>query len=54
VAAIAAIFSMPALADELVTNGGFEDNFGEGQFNKNLPGTSGGQNAGAPGTTASD
>jgi hypothetical protein len=52
-AAIAAVLSMPALADELVTNGGFEDNFGAGQFNQNLPGSSGGQNAGAPGTTAS-
>jgi hypothetical protein len=29
-AAIAAVLSMPALADELVTNGGFEDNFGAG------------------------
>lgn len=52
-AAIAAVLSMPALADELVTNGGFEGNFGAGQFNQNLPGSSGGQNAGAPGTTAS-
>jgi hypothetical protein len=52
-AAIAAVLSVPALADELVTNGGFEGNFGAGQFNQNLPDSSGGQNAGAPGTTAS-
>jgi hypothetical protein len=52
-AAIAALVSTPALAGNLVTNGGFEDNFGAGQFNQTLPGSAGGQNAGAPGTTAS-
>ena len=51
-AAIAAVVSMPALAGNLVTNGGFEDNFGAGQFDQALPGSAGGQNGGAPGTTA--
>ena len=51
-AAIAAVVSMPALAGNLVTNGGFETNFGAGQFNQTLPGSSGGQSASAPGTTA--
>src|SRR6202042_3073490 len=49
---IAAVVSMPALAGNLVTNGGFEDNFGAGQFNQTLPGSAGGQSSGAPGTTA--
>src|ERR1700735_3287444 len=53
-AAIAAVVSLPALAGNLVTNGGFEDNFGAGQFNQSLPGSSGGQSANHPGTTASD
>ncbi len=52
-AAIAAVVSMPASAGNLVTNGGFETNFGAGQFNQTLPGSSGGQSASAPGTTAS-
>ena len=51
-AAIAALASMPALAGNLVTNGGFETNFGAGQFNQTLPGSAGGQNASHPGTTA--
>jgi PEP-CTERM motif len=51
-AAIAAVVSMPAFAGNLVTNGGFETNFGAGQFNQTLPGSSGGQNANHPGTTA--
>src|SRR4029077_17120889 len=51
-AARAALASMPALAGNLVTNGGFETNFGAGQFNQTLPGSAGGQNAGHPGTTA--
>jgi hypothetical protein len=51
-AAIAAVVSMPAFAGNLVTNGSFEDNFGAGQFNQTLPGSSGGQNANRPGTTA--
>ena len=51
-AAIAAVASMPAFAGNLVTNGGFEDNFGAGQFNQTLPGSAGGQNANHPGTTA--
>jgi hypothetical protein len=51
-AAILAAVSMPALAGNLVTNGSFEDNFGAGQFNQKLPGSAGGQNASAPGTTA--
>jgi hypothetical protein len=51
-AAIAAVVSVPALAGSLVANGGFEDNFGAGQFNETLPGSAGGQNGGAPGTTA--
>jgi hypothetical protein len=38
-AAIAALASMPALAGNLVTNGGFETNFGAGQFNQTLPGS---------------
>jgi PEP-CTERM motif len=46
--------SLPALAGNLVTNGGFEDNFGAGQFNQSLPGSSGGQSANHPGTTARD
>ena len=50
--AIAAVVSMPAFAGNLVTNGSFEDNFGAGQFNQTLPGSSGGQNANHPGTTA--
>lgn len=52
-AAIAAVVSMPAFAGNLVTNGSFETNFGAGQFNQTLPGSSGGQNANHPGTTAS-
>jgi hypothetical protein len=40
-AAIAAVVSMPALAGNLVANGGFEDNFGAGQFNETLPGLAG-------------
>ena len=51
-AAIAAVVSMPAFAGNLVTNGGFENNFGAGQFNQTLPGSAGGQNASHPGTTA--
>jgi hypothetical protein len=51
-AAIAAVMSMPAFAGNLVTNGGFENNFGAGQFNQTLPGSAGGQNANHPGTTA--
>ena len=43
---------MPAFAGNLVTNGGFENNFGAGQFNQTLPGSAGGQNANHPGTTA--
>jgi PEP-CTERM motif len=54
-AAILAAVSAPALAaGNLVTNGGFETNFGFGQFNQTLPGASGGQNASHPGTTAND
>jgi hypothetical protein len=53
-AAILAALSAPALAGNLVTNGGFETNFGAGQFNQTLPGSSGGQNASHPGTTATD
>jgi hypothetical protein len=53
-AAILAALSAPALAGNLVTNGGFETNFGAGQFNQTLPGSAGGQNASHPGTTASD
>jgi hypothetical protein len=52
-ASILAAVSMPALAGNLVTNGGFETNFGAGQFNQTLPGSSGSQNATHPGTTAS-
>jgi hypothetical protein len=52
-AGIAAVLSLPAFAGNLVTNGSFEDNFGAGQFNQTLPGTAGGQNGSAPGTTAS-
>jgi len=52
-AGIAAVLSLPAFAGDLVTNGSFEDNFGAGQFNQTLPGSAGGQSAGAPGTTAS-
>jgi hypothetical protein len=52
-AGIAAVLSLPAFAGDLVTNGSFEDNFGAGQFNQTLPGTAGGQNGSAPGTTAS-
>src|SRR3984957_18551792 len=52
-ASILAAVSMPALAGNLVTNGGFETNFGAGQFNQTLPGSSGSQNASHPGTTAS-
>jgi hypothetical protein len=52
-ATILAAMSMPALAGNLVTNGGFETNFGGGQFNQTLPGSAGGQNASHPGTTAS-
>ena len=51
-ATILAAVSMPALAANLVTNGGFEDNFGAGQFNQALPGSAGGQSANHPGTTA--
>ena len=51
-ASILAAISMPALAGNLVTNGGFETNFGAGQFNQTLPGSAGGQNASHPGTTA--
>ena len=51
-AAIAAVVSMPAFAGNLVTNGSFETNFGAGQFNQTLPGSSGGQNANHSGTTA--
>ncbi len=51
-AVIAAVLSLPAFAGNLVTNGSFEDNFGAGQFNQTLPGSAGGQSAGAPGTTA--
>jgi hypothetical protein len=51
-AAIAAVVSMPAFAGNLVTNGGFENNFGAGQLNQTLPGSAGGQNASHPGTTA--
>jgi hypothetical protein len=53
VAAILAAFSLPAAAANLVTNGSFETNFGAGQFNQTLPGSSGGQSASRPGTTAS-
>ena len=53
-AAIATVVSMPALAGNLVTNGSFENNFGFGQFNQSLPGSSGGQSASHPGTTAND
>jgi hypothetical protein len=52
-AALAAVLAVPAFAGDLVTNGSFEDNFGAGQFNQTLPGSAGGQNASAPGTTAS-
>ena len=51
---ITALLSLPAFADNLVTNGSFEDNFGAGQFNQTLPGSAGGQSGGAPGTTATD
>jgi hypothetical protein len=51
-AAMLAALSAPALAGNLVTNGGFEDNFGAGQFNQTLPGSAGGQDASHPGTTA--
>ena len=51
-AGIAAALSSPAFAANLVTNGGFEDNFGAGQFNQTLPGSAGGQSGAAPGTTA--
>ena len=51
-ATILAAVSMPALAANLVANGGFEDNFGAGQFNQALPGSAGGQSANHPGTTA--
>ena len=53
-ASLAAVVSMPAMAGNLVTNGSFEDNFGAGQFNQTLPGAAGGQDASAPGTTATD
>jgi hypothetical protein len=52
-ATILAAMSMPALTGNLVTNGGFENNFGAGQFNQTLPGSAGGQNASHLGTTAS-
>jgi hypothetical protein len=51
-AALLAALSAPALAGNLVTNGGFETNFGAGEFNQTLPGSPGGQNASQPGTTA--
>jgi hypothetical protein len=51
-AAILAVLSAPALAANLVTNGGFETNFGAGQFNQTQPSSSGGQTATRPGTTA--
>ena len=53
-AGIAAALSLPAFADNLVTNGSFEANFGAGQFNQTLPGLAGSQSAATPGTTATD
>ena len=53
-AGIAAALSLPAFADNLVTNGSFEANFGAGQFNQTLPGSAGSQSAATPGTTATD
>jgi hypothetical protein len=53
-AGLAAALSLPAFANNLVTNGSFEANFGAGQFNQTLPGSAGGQSAVTPGTTATD